>query len=184
MDLDGVLLNIVQVVLDTVNAERGTSFTLADVRGWGLATIFGEGVTFESFAHEHPDLWRRAVLYLGAREFVRATLELAEKYGVPYVFYSGLIRPEEFVPKHEFVRRELGEDLAAIFKAGFGKKELFVECDVVVDDGTANLRAAENVGAYPVCIARNWNDPAGDTGYDGERYDYEGALKRIEELLR
>lgn len=192
MDLDGTLLDVVTPILHHVNMLRAVlhkpAFVETDIKGYNLYPVFAEGDgqgSLYEFFRQHSDIWFFATPYAGAREFVRATLELAQSAGVPFVLYSALTVVEEFVVKHKTVQQEFGEDLAGVFKGGFGSKaELFAPGDVAVDDCTANLEAVERAGGRAVCIARPWNDPAGSTGFAGKRYDYEGALKRIEGLLK
>jgi len=185
MDLDGVLLNIDQAIIDIVNAERGTTFVFDDIRGWGHIPIFSGTKEFKEFFMFHPEIFRSSLPHEGAREFVQASLELAREHKVPFLFYSGVFCEWDFRLKNELVWKYFGDDLAKIFKVGFGdKRDVFVEGDIVIEDCTKNLETAKEVGGFPVCIARPWNDPKNLTPYHGERYDYEGALKKIKELLR
>lgn len=185
MDLDGVLLDIVTAALRRANESFGTTYASNDVIEYGIILpVFQRCGGFVGFLLQNLDIWNDAPPFHGAREFVRASLELAERHRSRFLFYSALVDGEEFVSKRRWIARELGDDFAAIFKAGFGRKvDLFAPGDVVVDDCTDNLNAAKQLGADPVCIARRWNDPKGNTGYSGTRYDYEGALRRIEWLL-
>jgi len=92
--------------------------------------------------------------------------------------------PEDYVAKRCLVARELGEDLANKLCVGPEKFPIFAPGDVGVDDFTGNLAEIERLGGYPVCINRPWNQPESTTPWCGERFDYDGALWHVYQVLK
>jgi 5'(3')-deoxyribonucleotidase len=193
MDLDGVLANIDKPILDIYNAEHGTSFVEEDIKHWSFQDIFPTRASFYAFFGAHASqIYADAVPYgpypgetMGSKEFLAAVEALMAKHTSTHfmILFSSFVNPTDAALKMSFLREWYSAKHAKQLLCGHSKAQLFQRGNIVIDDGPKNLVVAREVGAVPIGLKRPWNTPKSNPAWDGPRYTFEEALRRLEEAL-
>lgn len=184
MDLDGVIQDLETIMVEIFNREHGTSFKKDDGPNWNMLPIFRDSDHFKEFFKKHrKEILLNAPLFEGAAEFFNQCYRMCLQAHWGFTFFSALIDPVDFYLKHKHVNDVLGSEIAGLLKMGEHKKDLFRSGDIIVDDCPMNLIYAALVGAHPICIAQPWNQMISKPAWEGPRYDYLMAARRIQEIL-
>jgi len=185
MDLDGVLQDLEIVMLQILNKERGTNYELKDGPNWNLFPLFKDREEFVAFFRAHRDeILGTAPAYDGAKEFFERVEALAKEFNYEFVFFSNLLDYSDASIKFQHTLELFGKRIAALLKVGMDKSTMFDKGDFVIDDSPKNLERARNAMAFPICIARPWNQQSSNPSWEGKRFlNFEAAYREISRVM-
>lgn len=152
LDCDGVLYQIEQFVLNVINQELGTSFTVEHITDWDWRLCLGEqaAAIFERLVQE-PDCWHRGEPFPGV---VADTQRLAEHYTL---VVATAMWPEHAALREAWLARQgipvlrciVGEDKVAAARS--------VGAVAAIEDNAPNASALARAGVRSYLVERPYN---------------------------
>ena len=145
LDCDDTVYECNPYAIKLLNEEKGTNFTVNDIKGW--AHGIGEGVDERVKYFNQPEFYTNMPVLPGAKEFVEKLSKKAE------IFVVTSVTPSCATARIEAILR----DFPCIKKENIiiATRKDVIEVDVILDDGSHNIISAR--AKYPVLIRRSWN---------------------------
>lgn len=184
MDYDGTISDFETAVIDRLNEQRGTNYTIHDFKNWSLIPVaFHSHDEFHKWIKDNYDVLDKAQPYEDAQYFLDTCKDLCQEYGWDLVLFSCLFVPENYIRKYNCLEAHFGHKWADTLKVGRSKEALLTKGNIVVDDYPKNLKKATEKNCHVICIARPWNGPDSIPNWLGERYGYIEAIHEIRKIM-
>ena len=155
-DMDGVVVNLLQPVLDIYNAKYGRAVKLPDITRWDMAECVPDGtLIYEIF--EQPGLFENLPIHPGADWALRAVLAMGHR---PYLVTAGSNNaPSE---KSRWVQKHLPYMRDRLFQTNAKTPKGLIPFDVLVDDGPHNLLEykARHPNGFAIAVDYAYTEPA------------------------
>lgn len=144
IDVDDVLYDCNGKAVSMLNEEYGTSYTLNDIKNWGLTgSILDERLKYMELA----SFQRTQEVLPGAKEFIHNLSKIAE------IFITSAVKPQFMGIRAERLLNDFPELEPENIILG-GRKDLY-NLDFCLDDSGHNVESSQ--ATYPVLMRKPWN---------------------------
>lgn len=144
LDYDDVLAYCNQYALEIINKDRGTNYTINDIKGWNQEddTLKDRLKLFRD-----PDFVLKQPLMPGAKDFIKKLSQKTE------VFITSAVEPECMSAR----AMRIIEDFPSIKPENIilGASKGIYDLDMILDDGQHNFLNSQ--ATYPVLMRQPWN---------------------------
>ena len=146
LDCDDTLYSCNPYAIELLNKEKGTSYTVNDIKGWSCR--IGNGVDERVKYFSQPNFYKTMPVLTGAKEFVKELSKKAE------VFILTAVPPSCATARIEAIMRDFPE----IKKENIiiATRKDVVKIDILFDDGSHNIISAK--AKFPVLFRKPWNN--------------------------
>ncbi|MFH0823868.1 MAG: hypothetical protein V2B18_14050 [Pseudomonadota bacterium] len=154
-DIDGVVLNSIEVMLEYVNRELGSDFTTEDLAAWDLENL---GIRTETLWEAVAWMYRQPVIspYEGA---VETLVDVYRRTGEPLLFITGRHDLYSAVSHLNALNWISGVPEMIIAGGDRDKKSYLMEykVDFIIEDDVQYAESYEEAGIGVGLMLRPWN---------------------------
>lgn len=145
LDCDDTIYSCNPYAIDLLNKEKGTNYTVNDIKGW--AHGIGEGIDERVKYFDQPDFYTSMPVLPGAKSFVKKLCKVAEVFIVTSVPSScATARIEAVIRDFPEIKRE---------NILIATRKDIINVDMILDDGSHNIISAK--AKFPVLFRKPWN---------------------------